>query len=143
MPDSYSNRVRVRSCGVLVEQEKVLLVELFSPVTTKWTWIAPGGGVEFGESLEEALVREFKEETSLNISVEKRMHINEIRTDSIHAIEFYYLVRRESGELELGTDPEIPENEQILRNIGFFSKEELEKMEVAPDFLKEDLWSLI
>jgi 8-oxo-dGTP diphosphatase len=143
MSDSYSNRVRTRSCGLLIEKEKVLLVELFSPVTQKWTWIPPGGGVEFGESIEQALIREFKEETNLSVSVAKRLYINEVITESIHAIEFYYLVKRVSGKLKLGNDPEMNESDQILRDVGFFSKQDLEKMEVAPEFIKKELWLLI
>ncbi|MAL17074.1 MAG: NUDIX hydrolase [Balneola sp.] len=143
MSDSFSNRLRVRSCGILVEDEKVLLIELFSPVTNKWTWIPPGGGVDFGESLEDALIREFKEETNLQISVGKRLHVNEVIVGSIHAIEFYHLVKREGGALKLGSDPEMTPDQQILRDIGFFTKEELQEIELAPDFLKSELWSLI
>jgi 8-oxo-dGTP diphosphatase len=133
----------VRSCGILIEDEKVLLVELFSPVTNKWTWIPPGGGVDFGESLEDALIREFKEETNLRVSVDKRLHINEVIKGSIHAIEFYHLVERKGGKLKLGSDPEMTADEQILRDIGFFTEEELQKIELAPAFLKSKLWSLI
>lgn len=32
-------------------------------------WQLPGGGVEFGESVEEALIREAKEELSLDVSI--------------------------------------------------------------------------
>lgn len=140
MSESYTNRLRIRSCGLLVKNEKLLLVELLSPVTNQWTWIPPGGGVQFGESIEEALIREFKEETGLEISVGKRVHINQVIQPPIHAIEFYFLVNEEGGSINLGTDPELNSERQILRNIGFYSREEIIKMNTTPDFIKSKFW---
>lgn len=141
--DRYSNKLRVRSCGLLVEKNKLLLVELYSPVTNEWTWIPPGGKLEFGETLEEALIREFREETGILVSAVKQLHVNEIIKPPIHAIEFYYLVKREEGELRLGADPELKDEQQILRDIGFFTKEDLLKMAVSPEFIKDKFWEVV
>ncbi|MDR9418830.1 NUDIX domain-containing protein [Gracilimonas sp.] len=137
--DNYSGRLRVRSCGVLIEEGKILLVELKSPVTKKWTWLPPGGAVKFGETIEEALIREFREETGLDISVLKRLKVNEVIKTPIHAIEFYHLVKRVGGELTLGSDPELSKEKQIIRDIGFFTHKELEKIRTAPDFLIKEM----
>jgi 8-oxo-dGTP diphosphatase len=137
---SYTDKLRVRSCGLLVEENKLLLVELHSPVTKSWVWLPPGGGVEFGESLRETVVREFEEETGLKISVQHRVHINEIIKPPVHAIEFYFRVKRLDGILKLGKDPEMDDDHQLIRNIGFFSQDEMESMHVAPPFLKTEFW---
>ncbi len=140
---SYTNRIRIRSCGLLVENNKLLLVEVLSPVTNEWIWIAPGGGVEFGERLEETVQREFVEETGIRVSVHEQIHANQVISPPIHAVEFYFLVTRESGEPSLGTDPELKCHEQILRDIGYFTREEMQQMNISPSFLKNDLWRKI
>ncbi|MDR9415824.1 MAG: NUDIX hydrolase, partial [Gracilimonas sp.] len=107
---SINGRLRVRSCGLLVEKKKLLLIELHSPVTDTWVWLPPGGEVEFGESLEEAVKREFMEETGLYVSVEQKFEINQIIKPPIHAIEVYFLVKRIGGNLALGEDPELDDD---------------------------------
>lgn len=140
---SYMNRLRVRSSGLLVENNSLLLVEVLSPITNLWTWIPPGGGVEFGETLEEAAQREFLEETGLKVSVSSRIHFDQIIEPPIHAIEFYFVVQKQGGVLMPGFDPELPDEDQILRNAGFFSKEEIQEMNVSPGFLKKDFWETL
>lgn len=104
----------------------------------------PGGGVEFGETLEKSLIREFMEETGLKISVHKQIHINELIMPPIHAIEFYFLVKKEKeGEPVLGTDPEMKGGKQIIRSIGFFTKQQLKSMNTAPPFLEKEFWESI
>lgn len=65
----------VNVCGFLYRDKKLFIArrsekESFMP----GLWELVGGGVEEGESLEKALVREFKEELDLDIIVEKQYH---------------------------------------------------------------------
>lgn len=51
--------------GVVIKDNKILLVK-------QWDgYDFPGGGVEMNETLEQALVREFKEETGLDVKVKE------------------------------------------------------------------------
>ena len=132
----YSGKLRVRVAGLLVEDGKLLLIKLHSPVSNSDIWTAPGGGVEFGETMEEALTREFQEETGLRIRVGELLYINELIELPYHAIEFFFKVTKESGHLKLGSDPEHSQNEQILEEVRFFGKDELSEIPLKPEALK-------
>ena len=62
------DRIRVAANALIVNEGHALLVE-FSGGTEDEHYNLPGGGVELGESLEEAVRREVMEETCLEIAV--------------------------------------------------------------------------
>ncbi len=69
------NRFNVRVYGLLFYQGKVLISrETYNGIRmTKF----PGGGLDFGEGLEEALIREFTEELELPIGLGELYYIND------------------------------------------------------------------
>lgn len=133
----YQGRVRVRVNGLLVRNDALLMVKIFSPVTQRHVWIPPGGGVEYGESMEDCLAREFKEETGLAVEVGELRHINELIKPPFHAIEFYFEVKEKGGSLELGTDPEQSAADQILEDVQFISLKEFTGRDIAPEYVKK------
>lgn len=125
----FGNRLRVRVCGILEDEDSILLVRHTSIGKKGVLWAPPGGGMKFGSDAEHNLIREFKEEAGLDISVEEFLFIHEFLSPPLHAIEMFFRVRRTGGELTVGHDPEMEKNDQIIKEIRFVSREELLSMD--------------
>ena len=62
----YPDRPISAVAGVIVHNQNVLLVKKNA---TDNIWSFPGGAVELGETLQNALIREVHEETSIEVDV--------------------------------------------------------------------------
>ena len=76
-------------------------------------WTLPGGGVEKGESREEAAVREAMEETNLAIKIVRFLFERKYAART----EYCYLaeLKNEGQSIKLGHDPEFDVNDQVLK----------------------------
>lgn len=135
--EDYRNKVRVRVCGLMVQNDSILLVKLRSPVSNQLVWMPPGGGLEFGESLEDCLQREFLEETGLQVQPEELIFVNELVEPPYHAVELYYKVTKTGGELALGKDPEQESSTPLLRDVKWMPFSSIPNIAVAPARLRE------
>ena len=66
-------RPRIRVAGILVENNKILLIQHHK--NNKKYWLIPGGGNDWGETTKQALIREYKEETNLDINYQDRKSV--------------------------------------------------------------------
>jgi ADP-ribose pyrophosphatase YjhB (NUDIX family) len=119
----------VRAYGILVHENSVLLVRSSSPQIVPPLWWLPGGGIDFGESPEETLLREFHEETGLAIKDPVLLHVaSDIRRrpngDRIHTVRVLYTVSLEGGVLR---DEEVGTTDQV----HWFPLEGLDQVNVA------------
>ncbi|MBK8780909.1 MAG: NUDIX domain-containing protein [Anaerolineales bacterium] len=77
------------------EQGRILL---FKHTYRKFEWGIPAGGLEHREQPADAIVREFREETSMQIEIERLLTVVSARED--HHISMVYLCRIFSGEFK-------------------------------------------
>ena len=120
----YGNRIRLRACGICVHDHQLLVVN-HKHLAENDFWVPPGGGIQFGETASSCVVREFKEETGLDVRVDHFLFTCEFIKPPLHAIEFFFRVTLLGGTLQKGTDPETDSGNQIIHEVKFSTWEEL------------------
>ncbi len=130
----------VRAYGVLVHNEQVLLVRASNPAISPPLWWLPGGGLDFAETPEEALRREFEEETGLLVSdPELRDVVSDVRRrangERIHTVRVIYTVRLAGGRLR-------DEHAGTTDRAQWFSLTELDDVNIA-DYTRQALSSVL
>ncbi len=131
--------IRVRACGILVVNEKLLLVRIKAPTRKQPFWMPPGGAVHPGETVHEAVKREMQEETGLEVETGDVLFVSEFIKSPWHAFEVYIRCKHISGELKLGSDPEYSDSLQMLKDVRFMGEEELSGEDLQPPFFKDHL----
>ena len=91
--------MKARVTGILIEDGKILLVR--QVVSSERGWSLPGGRVEAGETLEEGLLRELQEETSLKTKIAKLLYLCEKPEDDPPILHITFLLERVSGDIRL------------------------------------------
>ena len=120
----------VRVSGVLIEDDRLLLVE--QDVSKIRHWAHPGGRLEFGETLEQCLVREMKEETGLDVSVDDLLYISDRIENDIQVIIIHFLVSKKGGELGTGNGPEF--NKGKIKSVRMVPLKELQDYGLSPTY---------
>lgn len=107
----YPDRPIVGVGAVVLDGDRVLLVRRANE-PLKGEWSLPGGAVDIGETLEQAIGREVREETCLDVEVGSIVDVlDRIRHDSEGRIQFHYvlvdfLCRPIGGALTCASDAE-------------------------------------
>lgn len=113
--------LRPRVCAAIIRDEKILMVFQDHPLENRSFWTLPGGGVDAGETNEDAVIREVKEEVCLNGKAERLLFEAEYSLGP----DYCYLVTVDAKEeAQLGVDPELSADEQVLKGIAWFTLEE-------------------
>ena len=80
------------------------------PESQNRAWSLPGGALEFGENIEDCLIREIKEETGLEINLLEMLYICDRITNGKHIVHLTFLMEKKGGVLTIGHEPELNSN---------------------------------
>lgn len=111
--------------AIIEENEKILLVERSNP---PFGLALPGGFVDYGETLEDALIREVREETALEVTDLKQFHTysDPERDPRFHTIGTVFIVKTK-GRPKAGDD---------AAGLKFVKTNELKNLDFAFDHKK-------
>lgn len=112
-------------------QGGIVLIERLNP---PYGWALPGGFVDYGETVEQAAVREAKEETSLCVTLEEQFHTysDPNRDSRHHTISIVFIAH----------SSDIPKAADDAKNLGVFTQKNLpdpiafDHRKILDDFFK-------
>jgi len=87
---------RTRAVAIVIHQNKILLMHRIN--NGHEYYVFPGGGVEPNETIENAVLREVLEETTLNVTINKLLYHHDYYQDGN---QYFYLCNYVSGEPQL------------------------------------------
>ena len=128
----------MRVTGLLLRNDKLLVQR------SDGVYALPGGHLRFGETTEEALIREYREETGADIVCDRLLwteeHFWNWGDKPAHNIGFYYLIH-------LLDDQAIPDGFRPRRDnpqaeIGWVAVSDLPRLRIYPTFLPEEIHRL-
>lgn len=125
------------SAGALVEQDgRLLLVRHRKPGAYDF-WVAPGGGVQGDETLEQAACREAREETGVDIVPGRLAYIEELVSPDLRMCKFWFVGQAVGGALSV--DHPEAKREHIVE-AAWLSPREMEGKQVFPPVVAGRYW---
>ena len=122
----------MRVSAIIIQDRKILLIHRFRD--GEEYYVFPGGAVEKEETPEQAVIREIKEETSLDAEIDKKLWEHENEYDKRTHV--CYLITDFSGDLKLG-GPEAEINSEENRYILEWHKiSEIKDLPLYPENTK-------
>lgn len=109
--------------AVLVQHNNKFLLGRRNKENAYGMWVIPGGGIDWGESAQNAGKREIKEETNLDIEIKKFLCVKEIINlpGNYHAVVFFHLAE--------ALNPEELKSSEDVSEVGFFTIDEIKEMD--------------
>jgi ADP-ribose pyrophosphatase YjhB (NUDIX family) len=128
---SPDKSVRIRVAGVFTRGDEILLVNHVRGSDSYW--LLPGGGLDYGETLAQALERELMEECAVKTRAGRLLFIAESLPPDRHR---QILNVTLLGELLEG-EPRLNESGGRLRGVAWVRRSRLPELKFFPDFRDE------
>ena len=133
-----AEKIGIRPATIVIKDGKVLLVN--SRYKDEEFYLFPGGGMKFGETIEEAAVRETLEETGAKVKIKDLFHVNEyIYADDWNkrSVSIFFI-----AEVVEISEPKTNDNGKI-KEVKWIKLDELDNYDIRPkiivDLIKNSL----
>jgi len=122
----------VGCCGIVLNRRKEILLEKHKK-RTPWYgyWILPGGKLERGESLEDCVKREIKEEVGIDVKIKRLVSVfvsKESRNLSLPIVLVFFLAEPLCEEIKIKEDE--------IKDAKWFSLKEIKNLRIHLDVIK-------
>jgi len=88
-------------CAIIEENERILVIQRSENMKLPCKWEFPGGKIEEGETEEECILREIKEELNIEIKLAKRLAPTKHSYPSFSILLVPFIAKYIGGELKL------------------------------------------
>ena len=92
--------------GAIIRDHQILLIMHRENASGRSYWVIPGGGIEEDETEEQRVIREMKEETNLDVRIERLIIDEPGHPDGMYRRRKTYICHPLSGEPSPGYEPE-------------------------------------
>jgi 8-oxo-dGTP diphosphatase len=121
-----TRKTRIRVAALIIRDGRVLLAK--HEKGGKQYWLLPGGGVEYGESVEEALKRELQEEAGLDIQPGELLWVVDSIPDDHHRHVINLILSADAQSNVLNPHPDA-----VLRDVQWIDIGLFPDLEIFPD----------
>ncbi|UVI32655.1 NUDIX domain-containing protein [Paenibacillus spongiae] len=135
-------KIRLRAAALIIENEAILLVEYNNDEEEGVHYNLPAGGVEPGETLVEAAIREAKEEASVEIEVGPVAFVYEYQPaknhyiyGDVHSVGITFACKRKEGSVP--RQPDRPDSHQT--GVKWIPLAQLNSIRLYPEITQDIL----
>lgn len=139
-----NGRFNFRVCGIIINGGKLLIMrDENSPY-----YYLPGGRAHLHETVENAVLRELKEELDISAEIIRPLWVNqaffveEVSGDRFHEICFYFLIDISNSDLLARGEEFIRKEGKHTLSFKWQKTDELKDMYIYPEFIKKEIFNL-
>ena len=131
---------RISAGAIIIHKDKILLVKYSDGPGGNSYLVGPGGGVERNEGLNQAVIREVREETGLEVTPRNNriLFVEDLAMFGSRTTKVWFLCDLVGGRLSRTQGAKV----EGINEVGWYSKEQLHDLVVYPPPLLSHDWDL-